>query len=279
MKVVVVFLGLAFLLGVAACSQKDDGAPLAPTTIVAGHPPEPTLEPTDPPPTPTPDELGGTVPFFSIAKGAARSRRLGVREPTLEVVRNSGELGKLIRWNRPGRVPRRVKEGLQEIRMLTTFVVVAYSGPKATDGLKIAIVTVVTKSPRPGRAANDVRTHPYHVVGISKQDMFVPSRANWLMVTEDGTVLAETSPDRIGYPESPVVTPDPTPPTERPAPTPPPSPTPAPTKRPTLAPTRIVAGYTRKEEPCDRDSKAASSVCYQDLGGGLWPSITRRTRR
>ena len=159
-----------------------------------------------------------TVPFFSIAKGAAGSPRLDVgRGPALEIVRDSGDLEALIRWNRPGYVPRRVKEGLQGIQPLATWVVVAYSGSTATDGHEIAIqevrldegkvrVTVVIRSP--GQVANDVMTHPYHVIGISKQDMFVPSEVNWLMVTEDGTVLAETSADRIAHPQDPVVTPD-----------------------------------------------------------------------
>ena len=261
MKSVVAVLGLALLLGVAACSRRDAGAPpllhetapyeiapsegdptLEPATLQTFTPsratvpptspptkrPSPTLvnpKPTEPPPTPTPGEgVGESVPFFSIAKGAAGSRRLDVREPTLEVVRNSGQLEDLIRWNRLGYVPRRVKEGLQGIRMLTTFVVVAYSGPQATDGHKITIqevrldegtviVTVAVTSPLPGRAASDVLTHPYHVVGIFKQDMFVSPEVNWLMVTEDGTVLAELKrpkgPKEIrAQPAGPVVTPE-----------------------------------------------------------------------
>ena len=71
-----------------------DGNVLAETV----YPAAPTLEPTDPPPTLTPDEgVGEVVPFFSIAKGAAGSPRLDVgRGPALEIVRNSGDLGAVI---------------------------------------------------------------------------------------------------------------------------------------------------------------------------------------
>ena len=138
--------------------------------------------------------------------------------PALEIVRDSDDLEALIRWNRPVYVPRRVKEGLQGIEPSETWVVVAYSGSTATDGHAIAIqevrldegqviVTVIITSPLPGQPASAVMTHPYHVIGISKQDMLVPSQVNWLMVTEDGTVLAETSPDRIPHPRDPVITP------------------------------------------------------------------------
>ena len=75
---------------------------------------------------------------------------------------------------------------------------------------------------------------------------------------------------------SPTLTPvlDPTPaltatPAKQSTPTRTKQPTPAPTKRPTLAPTTIVAGYTRKEEPCDSESRTVSSVYYEMLGVGL----------
>ena len=61
---------------------------------------------------------------------------------------------------------------------------------------------------------------------------------------------------------SPTIAPPASPPTKRP------SPTLSPAERPTPAPTTIVAGYTRKEEPCD-DRTTPSPVFREGLGGWL----------
>ena len=173
--------------------------------VVATPVPSPSLPAptsTGPPPTMLSDETQtDTVPFKRIKKGYwPVSRRL---KPTLFV---SGVEEGSSRFGDRLRAATRiddVKPFLSPDEPGAEWRAIVFLGLRASGGYGISVesvsmqegqvrLTVVVTSPRNDEAVFDAEAHPYEVVVMAEEDIVSPPGTTWSMVTEDGTLLAET---------------------------------------------------------------------------------------
>ena len=198
----------ALPMGVTS-SKSTTIVPTPPATVlpnvVATPVPSPSLSAptsTGPPPTMLSDETQtDTVPFKRIKKGYwPVSRRL---KPTLfvsGVEEGSSRFGDRLR---AATLIDDVKPFLSPDEPGAEWRAIVFLGLRASGGYGISVesvsmqegqvrLTVVVTSPRNDEAVFDAEAHPYEVVVMAEEDIVSPPGTTWSMVTEDGTVLAET---------------------------------------------------------------------------------------